>query len=60
MVFPDIRHGSMMGVSGDNRGEAPITCSLRLLNGLALDFRLQGVRQTAEGGAATNRDLKDC
>jgi len=27
---------------GDNRGEAPTTCSLRLFNGLALDFRLQG------------------
>ncbi len=36
---------------GDNRGEAPTTCSLRLLNGLAFDFRLQGVPQPAEGGA---------
>jgi hypothetical protein len=25
---------------GENRGEAPTTCSLRLLNGLAIDFRL--------------------
>ena len=27
---------------GDNRGEAATTCSLRLLNGLAFDFRLYG------------------
>ena len=27
---------------GDSRGAAPTACSLRLLNGLAFGFRLQG------------------
>ena len=35
------RHGSITGRAfpGDNRGEAPTTCSFRLLNALGFDFR---------------------
>jgi hypothetical protein len=42
LVRPEAGTVQCRAFPGDNRGEAPTTCSLRLLNGLAFDFRLQG------------------
>src|SRR5208337_2066347 len=40
-IVPERGTVQLRAFPGDNRGEAPTTCSLWLLNGLAFDFRLQ-------------------
>jgi len=40
-IVPERGTVQLRAFPGGNRGEAPTTCSLWLLNGLAFDFRLQ-------------------